>query len=71
MAERQLRSEKRDDSADIQATDFSESPVVFTDEQVDKVAETVSSQVSIGIHPVGQVAVAMGLLKGMEKLVSR
>jgi hypothetical protein len=59
MAERQLRSKKRDDSADSQATDFPESPVVFTDnpsEQVHKVAETVSSQVSIGIHRVGQVA---------------
>lgn len=54
-----LRSRKRDDSVDSQATDFSQSPVMFTDnpsEQVDKVAETISSEVSVGIPSGGQLA---------------
>jgi hypothetical protein len=51
MAERQLRSRKRDISAESQAKGFSQSPVMFTDnpsEHVDKVAETTSSGVSVG-----------------------
>jgi hypothetical protein len=50
MAERQLRSRKRDDSADSQAKDFTQSPIMFTDnpaEYVGKVAENTSSEVSV------------------------
>jgi hypothetical protein len=51
MAERQLRSRKRDDSAESQDKDLPQSPVMFTDnpsEHVDKVAETTNSNVSVG-----------------------